>query len=554
MFVDHVAVEAATNGAFGTPNLAPRRGKGNDMLLKRALAMMAGAALPLTTTLALAPTATAQADPPTVTHDVDVTYSCNANNASNIGGTSPWTNTVTVTYPESVAPGQNFDVTIRAGEMKPTQARTGRVTYDIQTPSNVTNLTSEITAPATGFNSGTAALVTVNPTTKLNASGTDVTRIWGGTSARFGTSAGTSTNSGLAKTSNAAFHLPEVTFSMRAPLTPGTEVEFGLPGAGAEPLTYIAANTQFQYTRGTSNTGTYVECIPSANAASLTKTVVADEPAVILDSTTRIIGGDQTADSSIPVQLQAQVAAPYATAAELSEGTVTFRDQATNLVVGAPVHPDASGIATVEHQFPRIPDGGDDQVRTIIAEYSGVPGNISASQNVIALTLTEKPTVFWTTNFTVTARVGTLGEESLPVNVTAAFARPTTNFPEGTMVQLYRDALPVGEPVAMPQTGTSIVFPTDEIPRGERAGTHRYTVELETIWYDYNEWKGSTENPALVIVAGTGGEIITPEPGPGSLDMGSITDPITGSLSGSIGYDIAPLSSPTVMGLLSSAS
>lgn len=523
------------------------------MFLKRAMAMVAGAALPLATALSLAPVATAQTDP--IAESVEVTYTCNGANplTNNIGGGAEFTNTVSVSYPETVAPGETFNVTIHAGEMNPVQARTGRVTYDIQTPSNVTNLSSVISVGHSGFNSGTSALATVNPDTKVNAAGTNVTRIWGGTSARFGTSSGTSTNSGLAKTTNAAFRLPAVTFSMRAPLTPGAEVEFGLPGAGANPLTYNAANTQFGYTRGTTNTGNYVECIPGASAASLTKTTVADVAPVILDSTTRIIGGDQTADSSIPVQLQAQVAAPYATTGELSQGTVTFRDQATNLIVGEPTAPNASGIATVQHQFPRIPDGEPDQVRTIIAEYSGLPGNISPSQDTITLTLTEKPTVFWNTNFTVAARVGTLGDESLPVNVTATFARPATNFPEGTLVQLYRDAAPIGEPIAMPATGTSITFPTDEIPRSERTGTHHYTVELVTIWSDYNEWKGSTPNPAVVIVVGTDGEIITPEPGPGSLDMGSITGPFTDSLSGSVGYDMAPLSSPTVTGLLSSA-
>lgn len=522
------------------------------MLLRRATALVAGAALPLATALAFAPAATAQAETP-VTDTVEVAYTCNANNALNIGGTNPWTNTVAVTYPETVAPGALFDVTIQAGEMTPSQTRTGRVTYDIQTPSNVTNLESVLAADGSGFNTYNPQTVTVNPTTKTNASGTDVTRIWGGTSARYGTGSGTSTNSGLAKTSNAAFQLPTVTFSMRAPLTPGDEVVFGLPGAGAEPLTYNAENTQFAYTRGTNNQGTYVECIASANAAQLTRTTVADVAPNILDSTTRIIGGDQTADSSIPVELQAQVAAPFATAGELSQGTVTFVDQATNLVVGT-ANPNAQGIATIQHQFPRIPDGDADQRRTVVATYSGITGNIASSEDTITLTLTEKPTVFWNTDFAVRANVGQLDDDSLPVDVTATFTRPGQDFPEGTVVQLYRDALPIGEPVAMPETGTSITFPTDEIPRTDRTGTHNYTVELETIYLDYNEWRGSTQNPGVVVVAGTDGVIDGPGAGSGSLDLGSLSNSATSSLSGSVGYDVAPLSSPTVTGLLSSAS
>lgn len=521
-------------------------------------AMVAGAALPLATALALAPTATAQTEPePPKTETVAVTYTCTPDNALNVGGAGTWTNDVTVTYPESVAPGAFFNVTVQAGQMSANTVRSGRFTYDIQSPTNVTNLTATLAGGQSGFSSGTPALATVNPTTKVTATGTNVHRIWGGTSAAYGTSTGTSNNSGLQKNTSGAFRLPAVTFAMRAPVTPGAQVVFGLPGAGAAAANN-GANTQFGYSRGTSAAGTgtggaSISCAVSANAAQLSLTTVADVAPNILNSTTNIVGGDQTADSSIPVTLQAQVAAPYATAGEISQGTVTFRDQATNLIIGT-ASPNAQGFAIIQHQFPRIPDGDPDQPRTVIAEYSGVTGNISPSQDTIVLTLTDKPTVFWNTNFTVRANVGQLGEESLPVNVTTTFSRPSLNFPEGTLVQLFRDALPLGEPVAMPATGTSITFPTDEIDRAERTGTHRYSVELVTIWFDYNEWKGSTPNPAVVIVAGKDGESVAPVPDTGSLDLGSLTSPVTSSLSDSVGYDVAPLSSPTVTGLLSSAS
>lgn len=525
------------------------------MLFTRVLAVMAGAALPLATTLALAPSATAQTEPPApVTETASLTYTCTQSSPNNIGGADTWTNAVTVTYPETVAPGEVFDVSIQPGQMQ-TGHRAGRITYDIQLPTNVTNLTHTLAGGQTGFTAGTAAITRVNPTTKVTAADQNALRIWGSTSAKFGSSTGTSVNSGLqVLAANTPFRLPKVDFTMRAPLTPGAEVVFGLPGAGAvSPGT--AATAQFQYVRHTAATGngTQVECAVSGNAARLAVTAVADVAPNMLDSTTNIVGGDQTADSSLPVTLQAQVAAPYATAAEITQGSVTFRDQATNLVIGT-ASPNAQGFATIQHTFPRIPDGEPDQPRTVIAEYSGVTGNISPSQDTIVLTLTDKPTVFWNTNFTVRANVGQLAAESLPVNVTATFARPGLNFPAGTLVQLYRDALPVGEPVSMPATGTSIAFPTDQIERADRTGTHRYTVELVTIWFDYNDWKGSTQNPAVVVVAGTAGETVAPQPETGSLDLGSLTNPVTSSLTDLVGYDIAPLSSPTVTGLLSSAS
>ncbi|GAA1053738.1 hypothetical protein [Dietzia natronolimnaea] len=414
------------------------------MMLKRATALVAGATLPLATAIALAPAATAQSSP-TVTETVDVTYTCVADNASNIGGAGTWTNQVDVTYPTFVSPGEFFDVTIQPGTMNPVQARTGRVNYDIQMPDNADYITPAITSPATGFNSGTAALITVNPTTKVNATGTDVLRIWGGTSARYGTTSGTSTNSGLAKTSNTAFRLPQVTFGMRAPNTPSEAITFGLAGAGLAPSS--AEGAQFQYTRGTTNTGTQVECGVSANAAELTRTVVTNAPWVPFE---------------------------------------------------------------------------------------------------------------WNTNLNVQAQPGTLDEDSLAVNVVTSFQRPANNFPEGTMVQIFRDGVEIGE-VEMPATGTSVSF-ADDLPRAEDSKVYRYTAVVNNTDALGDTWVGATATSSPIIVTGTnpgaGGG------GTGSLDPGSVINPVDGAIGGSLtaslsdsaGYDVAPLSSPTVTGLLSSAS
>lgn len=411
-------------------------------MLKRATAMAASAALPLAAAVALTPMASAQET--VITGTVEVTYTCIAANAANIGGSSTWTNQVEVTYPEAVAPGEFFDVSIQPGSMQPNQTRTGRVNYDIQMPDNADYLTQAITSPASGFNSGTPALVTVNPTTKVNSAGTDVLRIWGGTSARYGTSSGTSTNSGLAKTSTAAFQLPEVTFTMRAPNTPGEEINFGLPGAGAASPT-TAETAQFQYTRGTSNTGTQVECAASANAAELTSTTITDDPWVPFE---------------------------------------------------------------------------------------------------------------WNTDLNIQAQVGTADEDSQPVNVVTSFQRPANDFPEGTSLRILRDGVEVGE-VEIPETGTSVPF-ADDIPRGAQTQVYRYTAEIIEAADDLGDtWVGESVSSVPVIVSGTGGE-----PGgsgsldTGSLDAGSLTDFAQGSLSDSVGYDVAPVSVvlPDLSVTLSSAS
>ncbi|MFN3600867.1 MAG: hypothetical protein ACK4UY_05700 [Dietzia sp.] len=423
------------------------------MLLRRATAMVAGAALPLATAVALAPVATAQ-DSPTVTETIEVTYTCTPANVLNIGGTGTWTNQVEVTYPETVSPGEFFDVSIQPGPMQSNTNRLGRITYDIQAPDNVDYRTQALSGQATGLAAGTPALASVNPVTKVTQAGTDVFRIWGGASAQFGTSTGTTVSAGLQKNSAFAnpFQLPEVTFSMRAPGTPGEEINFGLPGAGGTASTGAGGGefAQFQYSRATSATGTgtggaAVVCAASANAAELTETIVTDAPWVPFE---------------------------------------------------------------------------------------------------------------WETDLTLQAQVGTIDEDSLPVNVTASFQRPANDFPEDTMVRLFRDGEAVGD-VPMPETGTTVSW-QDDIPRGANTEIYRYTAEiLESTDALGDTWVGASVASVPVIVNGTGGG--TGGGGSldfGSLDFGSLTNMAEGSLSDSVGYDVAPVSVvlPDLSATLSSGS
>lgn len=497
--------------------------------------------------VAVAPAAAAQTD--TVTQETSVTYTCRGNDSGNAPG-SPVT--VTATYPETVAPGEIFTVTLDPGQMRNNSRTHARFTYDLALPDNAYLAESELTGAATNM-SGTPSLVRVDATTKVNQTDGEALRIWGGQSARWGTNSGTGTSGGLTVSSGQDFRFPAVEMTFRAPMTPGEVIDVGLAGAGGSNST--AAGAQLMYS---GNTGGFFgrnfqnECAVSANAAQLASTTVSDEAPVSLDSTTRIVGGNRAADSSEPVALRAQIAAKYATPAEISQGTVTFRNADTEEELGS-ASPNADGFAEITHTFDRVPDDTPDVPVNIIAEYSGVDGNIEPSQDTIVLTLTAKPIVQWNTDFTARAIIGTLGEDSLPVTVTATFQRPGLEYPEGTLVQLYRDGEAIGDPVPMPSTGTTLTW-EDDVPRGERTATHRYTVELETIRVDYDQWTGSTTTPAAVIVTGTGDN--TPEPGTGSLDLGSVTGPATSSLSDSTGYDVAPLSGvlPDLSTTMSSAS
>lgn len=518
------------------------------MSWKRLATMVAGATMALSGAVAVAPTVAAQTE--TVTETTSVTYTCRGNTSGNAPG-SP--RDVTVTYPETVAPGEVFTVRLEPGTMRNASRNHARFTYDIALPDNA--YLAEYSLAGAPLNmGGTPSLVRVNPTTKVNQADGNALRIWGGQSARWGTNSGTGTSGGLTVSSNNDFRFPPVEMAFRAPVTPGELIHVGLAGAGG--ANNNAAGAQLMYsgnTGGIFGSNFQNECAVSANAAQLATIEVADAEAVTLDSTTRIVGGDQAADSSIPVTLRAQVAARYATPSEVSQGTVTFRNADTGEILGS-ASPDANGYADATVTFDRVPDDTPDVPVNIVAEYSGVEGNIEPSQDTIELTLTPKPVVQWNTGFTVRANFSDLTDDSLPVTVTATFARPGLEYPEGTMVQLYRNGEAVGEPVAMPDTGTTLTW-QDDVPRTERTATHRYTVELETIRVEYDQWRGSTPIPAAVIVTGTSDET-APEPGTGSLDAGSLTGSAQGLLTDSVGYDVAPLSGvmPDLSSTLSSGS
>lgn len=522
------------------------------MLIKRVTALAASASMALAATAAIAPTVAAQSD--TVTETTSVTYECRGNNAGNAPG-SP--RDVTVTYPQSVAPGEIFTVTLEPGTMRNNSRTHARFTYDIALPENAQVVDTALVSGAQNMG-GNPQLTRVNPQTKVNQADGNALRIWGGQSARWGTNTGSGTSGGLTASSGTDFRFPAVEMTFRAPATPGEEINVGLAGTGPNST---AAGAQIMYsghTGGLFGSNFQNECAASTNAAALTTTTVSDAEYAVLDSTTRIVGGDQLGDTSEPVTLRAQVSSPYAPAADVSQGTMTFRDIDNDVVLGTAA-PDADGFAEIQYEFDRIPDDDPDVPLNVVAEYSGFEGEaidetISPSSDSIVLTLTPKPVVQWVTDFTARATIGDLTEDSLPVTITATFERPGLEYPEGTMVQLYRDGEAVGEAVPMPETGTTLTW-EDELPRAERNATHRYTVELETVRVEYDQWTGATDQPAAVIVRGTD-DTLPEEPGTGSLDMGSITGPIEGSLSDSVGYEVAPLSGvmPELSATMSSGS
>lgn len=522
------------------------------MIMKRVATLVASTSMALAAATAIAPTAAAQTD--TVTETTSVTYTCRGNSAGNAPG-SPID--VTVTYPQAVAPGEIFTVDLMPGVMRNSNRNHANFTYDISLPGNAQIVGYTIARSAENMG-GTPSLVRVNPATKVNQPDGNALRIWGGRSARWGTSTNTGASGGLTVAADSNFRFPGVTMTFRAPATAGEEINVGLAGTGPNNT---AAGAQIMYSgnAGLLGGGNFLnECAASGNAAQLTTTTVSDAEYAILDSTTRIVGGNQLADTSAPVTIRAQVSSPYAPAGNVSQGTVTFRNADTGDIFGT-ANPDANGFAEIQYEFDRIPDDEPDVPLNLVAEYSGFEGDtitetIAPSSSSIVLTLTPKTVAQWVTNFAARAVLGVLTEDSLPVTITTTFQRPGLEYPEGTTVQLYRDGVAVGEPVPMPETGTTLTW-QDELPRRERNATHRYTVELDTVRIGYDQWSGSTAQPVAVTVRGTSDQP-APEPGTGSLDAGSLTGSAQDLLTDSVGYDVAPLSGvmPELSATMSSAS
>lgn len=507
------------------------------MLLKRAASLVASASMALATATAIAPTAAAQ------TARVDaqrtVTFSCAGDRA---GNTVVSPNTFQVSYPEEVAPGEIFTVSVQPAQMRNNSNDLYRMTFDYELPSNAQVISLNLSG-GQGLSGTAPSVVRVNANDKTtNAAGT-VARIWGGASARYGSNNSRTGTGGMQVRENTDFRLPQLDIVMRAPSTVGDVMTLGLPGANLTGNN--APATDFQWVRddpGWFSGNDSNECTSGSAAAALTTTTVSDAEYAVLESTTRIISGDQLVDTSVPFTLSAQVASPYAPAANVSQGEVTFRDVTNDSVLGT-ANPGPDGIAEIVYEFDRIPDDDPDVPITVVAEYSGFEGDaiqetIAPSSDSVELTLTPKPVVQWVTDFDTRVTLGELTEDSLDVTINASFQRPGLEYPEGTMVQLYRDGVAVGEPVPMPKTGTTLTW-QDELPRTERNATHRYAVELETIRVDYDQWTGSTAQPAAVIVRGTDDTLPGPTE-PGSLEMGSAE---LGALSSDlVGYDVAPLS------------
>ncbi|AWH93159.1 hypothetical protein A6035_14335 [Dietzia lutea] len=438
---------------------------------------------------------------------------------------------IDVSYPAEVAPGEVFDVTVRPGPMRTSQGdNTGRFTFDVGLPQNADVLEVGVSG-ATGLN-GTPSAVRLNADKTRNDANGQVARIWGGASARYGPNSSTSNadNGLFAAGSGTDFRLPELSMTLRAPLTPGEEVSVNLPGwnNSNSGTNGNAAGTDFQYVRTSSglfgNTNQQRQCSSGAAAESLTLTSVADVDPVVLDSSTALSADNsRVGPGQDPGNLVALVNPEYPVS--LAGQDVTFRHTGSGEVVGtAPIN--ASGRATLPLEpFTALAPGEPDVLHTYVAEYGGIDGDIRASESqVLTITNTAEPTVTNETTFVMTATLGDETDEGVEVDIVATINR-AAGVPADAEAQLFRGDTPVGEPFVLPE-GNTITF-EDVVARELATRSHAYRIEFVTDHVEgYERWTGRTPAPVSVIVRGTDPNADPSPIGPG-LPAGSL-----GSLGG----------------------
>ena len=346
-----VQVNHPVPGMYHVNSLA----KGSSpMFIKKAGPLVAGAAIAIATVTAVAPTAGAAER---VSAERQVTFTC-LGTGSELSTVSP--NAFEVTYPEEVAPGEIFTVSVQPGAMRNNARAVNRMTFDYALPTNATILGLNLAGNATGLSGVAPSVVRVNQQAKTtNATGT-VARIWGGVSARFGTSTSTTGTGGISVAANTDFRLPKLDVVLRAPAQVGAAVTIGLPGANEAHTgtTGTAASTDLQYLPGQPEQSRAMQLRRRSvrvdhhhrRKTSPLRSCPPPPPSRVGQRTL----GPKPADT-VHCQSYRRVTVP-----PQFPGQVVFRDVESNEILGS-VNPGADGVAKLDHTFAPVASGQPDQ-------------------------------------------------------------------------------------------------------------------------------------------------------------------------------------------------
>ncbi|RBA35338.1 hypothetical protein DQ226_10385 [Dietzia maris] len=450
---------------------------------------------------AVAPAAHAQASPVSAT--VPITHGCKVwGSGAQSATVSP--DDVDVTYPETVAPGQTFDVFLQPGAMTSGTDRFARLTYDFALPTNATIIGVSLAGGEQGITTPTSpdalAVVRTNSTGNLDANGS-FARIWGGQSGYWGSNSSQyGNNRGIVVESNTAFRLPKVKVTMLAPVgAAGTTISVSPKAVGKTGNDAYSSGSAsaIQWIEGSGDRNIF--CGSGATPTTLTSTRVEGE-AVQLDSTTTMTAGGQVESGTTGTPISAKVTVPGASASTIDDGKVEFYIGETKI---GEANPNSTGAASITHDFPALAEGETSKAYQVHAKYAGVPNSIKPSESApTTFTVVPEILTYFDTATTVSATKGTEAAGNVPVTVTANVrSTPSSTIPGAVKVQFYKDGVAMGEPVAI-SGGTATV--TDSVPAIEEGGTAKdyvyKAVVTETRVPDTkNVYRGSEGRTTLTI-------------------------------------------------------
>ena len=250
------------------------------MFIKKAGPLVAGAAIAIATVTAVAPTAGAAER---VSAERQVTFTC-LGTGSELSTVSP--NAFEVTYPEEVAPGEIFTVSVcNRGAMRNNARAVNRMTFDYALPTNATHL-----GPEPGRKCDWSLRCGALGGTSQSAGQDHQCHRYGGTD--LGRRVGALRHQhlhyrhrrNLCCGEHPIFGCPSSMSSYEPPAQVGAAVTIGLPGANEAHTgtTGTAASTDLQYLRVSPSNP--VQCSSGAEASALTTTTVGNLAPALLPS------------------------------------------------------------------------------------------------------------------------------------------------------------------------------------------------------------------------------------------------------------------------------
>ncbi|WP_430336033.1 Ig-like domain-containing protein [Rhodococcus sp. ACT016] len=344
-----------------------------------------------------------------VTQTISFQHQCKVNGSYNWDYTVP--DNVEVTAPDTVSPGTQFKVRLQPGQMRTSDADTGRIKYDFAVPQGADLISFALVDGTSSNLIGEAPVVlrvgadgNQNPAGEyLRITGTSNKTIYDGPSANDNKPL-----EGLQVKANTDFRLPAVELTLKAGATEGSAVTTAVrPGAGTVAIKIKDTSFTFGESRWI-NAAAY--CIATGNGRSpLSRTLVAT-PAV---ATSTALQAPETAKTGAQVELAATVTPANAV------GKVQFKDGGAN--IGSPIDV-TGGSVTLPYTFN---DNGAHDISAVFTAGTGFLDSTSAVKSVDVTTDT-------TTTLQVQPTAASVGDDvTMTATVVPATATGQIQFKDG---------------------------------------------------------------------------------------------------------------------------